>query len=778
MKIILLTIFFLFAFSRVYALENASPDELSTPSGEVFSDKALLNEAKSLRKKDPIKSLRLAEQALLLSKQNNHPYIGAQIHTLLAKLAKQSKNNELALTHFGEAARLHQSINNTRDQIVASVDYINLLLAEKRYQDVGERIDELLVIAEQYRKAWPLALTLIAKADRYYLQKEYEQAILEYKKALQQLQGNDKKILKKRGETYKKIAQTFKRLKKREETAEFYRKTLQAFTALNDKKNMARTLNTLAESERYLGHLLIALDYSIRGLQIHKEINDPEGYAKASTGAGIIYRHIGRYEKSLEHVYQAHLYYKKINDINGIAETSNQLGFIYTRLKQFEEARKFYQLAIDVSGKKLDQNTLASSLREMAVIYLNEEDYDLALVMAEKAHKIYQQENDTLKGSITARVIGNIYRDQNQYERAMTYYKESLDYAKQSGNQLYQIKAEAALAGLLIITNPKQAVEQLNKVLALSVKAGDKTQTLYAYRKLRQAEKILGNDSESLRYAEAEIHLAEILQKEKDDKELILVKAKLYSHDKEIELASLREKSKLDQLELAKKNNEIEIAEKNRLITELKLKTNKYANITLASLLGLAVMSVAIVYRLFIASKKRNKELDYLATRDPLTNCYNRRALFEHMYRDFEGSKQLDEYCIIMVDIDHFKNVNDTYGHSMGDDVICGVAEVLKANLNELDIVARFGGEEFCVYLHQANENKALEIAERMRSQIEKNHFGDINVTCCFGVSSIKFKAKSYLELITQADLALYQSKSLGRNQVTMWAPSFEKGKS
>nr|WP_310736030.1 MULTISPECIES: GGDEF domain-containing protein [unclassified Pseudoalteromonas] len=245
----------------------------------------------------------------------------------------------------------------------------------------------------------------------------------------------------------------------------------------------------------------------------------------------------------------------------------------------------------------------------------------------------------------------------------------------------------------------------------------------------------------------------------------------------EIELETLREKEKRHQLELEKKNNQIEIAAQARVISELELSKNKYASIALAFLLAACLAIVLLVYRSFIASKKRNEELDYLAARDPLTNCYNRRILFEVMNRDFLDLPQIEEYCILMVDIDHFISVNDTYGHSIGDTVLCGVAELLQANIRKSDSVARFGGEEFCIILPNTTQEQAIRIAEAIRIKVEKATFEDIPVTCSFGVTSIKFKARTPSELIEQADLALYEAKSLGRNQVALWDASLEEFK-
>lgn len=629
--------------------------------------------------------------------------------------------------------------------------------------------------ANLYKDELPTALILISQGDSYYQQKRFDDAIAQYNDSLKYLSGHDKTTQKHLADTYKKLAQSYKRIKDREQTASFYKKTLDIYTALQDRKSMARTLNTLAEAERYLGHYVVALDYSIRGLEIHKQLEDPIGFAKALMGAGIIYRHIGSYEKSLEHAHEAYLKYKKMNHTNGIAKASNEMGLIYTRLKQFDQAKSFYQLSIDLPDSKVEPKTLATALREMAVIDLQSANYESAMVMAQKAHKIYQSENDKSKSSLTARIIGNIYRAQENDTKAIAYYRESLSLATEISSEIYQIKAQTSLAGILIGKNTDEAVALLKEALELSTKINMNPQKLYAYRELRKAEKSRGNIAESLHYAEQQIYLSEIIQNEKEDKELVLAKANLYSYKMEIELESLREKAMLDQLEIAKKNNEIEIAGQTRLISELELTKNKYASIALASLLAVCLLAVILIYRRFVDSKKQNKELDYLAARDPLTNCYNRRVLFDLMNRDFADSERLDEYCIIMVDIDHFKEVNDTYGHTAGDSVLRGVASILQGSIRQNDIAARYGGEEFCIVLPGATQGQAMRIAETIRQKVETNHFDKIAVTCSLGVTSIKFNAKDPLELIDQADLALFESKSLGRNQVTQWEQTIER---
>lgn len=178
------------------------------------------------------------------------------------------------------------------------------------------------------------------------------------------------------------------------------------------------------------------------------------------------------------------------------------------------------------------------------------------------------------------------------------------------------------------------------------------------------------------------------------------------------------------------------------------------------------------------AIEAKNKELLLLATRDPLTNCFNRRALYEHLEGKFDGNRKTDsEFCCIMADIDHFKRVNDTHGHGVGDDVIKMAANSLREVVRDMDMVARLGGEEFCVILLGTSLDAAYAIAERARERIAAKTTSGVKVTCSFGVTSIRLGAITAKELIHQADEALYFSKENGRNRVTQWSTALNTKK-
>jgi diguanylate cyclase (GGDEF)-like protein/PAS domain S-box-containing protein len=167
----------------------------------------------------------------------------------------------------------------------------------------------------------------------------------------------------------------------------------------------------------------------------------------------------------------------------------------------------------------------------------------------------------------------------------------------------------------------------------------------------------------------------------------------------------------------------------------------------------------------------QNDELQVLARRDPLTGVANRRSFvprFETLLA--ESLRSGRELSCVMVDIDHFKRVNDQHGHAMGDEVISRVARALAAEVGSSEDVCRYGGEEFCVVLPGTPVEEAMRLAERVRNAVQLPGFARVSVAVSAGVSSTRFGARQLGDLIEQADGALYASKQNGRNCVTSWA--------
>ncbi|MEQ1560969.1 MAG: EAL domain-containing protein [Methyloglobulus sp.] len=172
--------------------------------------------------------------------------------------------------------------------------------------------------------------------------------------------------------------------------------------------------------------------------------------------------------------------------------------------------------------------------------------------------------------------------------------------------------------------------------------------------------------------------------------------------------------------------------------------------------------------------EQQNKELNFLATRDSLTGCLNRRS-FNDLYGSlFKEAQQNDgKLSFIMADIDYFKKVNDNYGHATGDTVIQLFSEILTSNTRKIDLVGRYGGEEFSLALPGLSEEEAFVVAERIRLRLKdesKRKFANgPRVTASFGISSLKNSPANPDELQKYADEALYDAKESGRNRVSHW---------
>nr|WP_301290500.1 GGDEF domain-containing protein [Paenibacillus sp. 1781tsa1] len=185
-----------------------------------------------------------------------------------------------------------------------------------------------------------------------------------------------------------------------------------------------------------------------------------------------------------------------------------------------------------------------------------------------------------------------------------------------------------------------------------------------------------------------------------------------------------------------------------------------------------------------------NRKLEELALTDSLTNCYNRRYLTQHLNHEVITNIQYKTpFSLLLLDIDYFKAINDRYGHVIGDEVLVRTAEAVKQSIRSTDILTRYGGEEFMIYLPHTEHDLANQIAERVRLAVESNHITvdheimQVSITISIGILSfedfevehVPDNPEGYLtQLFAAVDKALYQAKQNGRNRIEFAA--FERG--
>ncbi|KAF2960845.1 diguanylate cyclase [Thermotoga sp. 38H-to] len=162
-----------------------------------------------------------------------------------------------------------------------------------------------------------------------------------------------------------------------------------------------------------------------------------------------------------------------------------------------------------------------------------------------------------------------------------------------------------------------------------------------------------------------------------------------------------------------------------------------------------------------------NEKLEKLSVTDELTGLFNRRKMDEELEKEFHlWKRHRRPFSLLMIDIDDFKKVNDTYGHLVGDDVLKRVARLLVSSLRASDVVARWGGEEFLILCPETTLNEAMSLAERIRTKIEGETFENgLNVTVSIGVCEMK-DHETIDDLLKEADDNLYLAKQRGKNRV------------
>jgi two-component system, cell cycle response regulator len=188
--------------------------------------------------------------------------------------------------------------------------------------------------------------------------------------------------------------------------------------------------------------------------------------------------------------------------------------------------------------------------------------------------------------------------------------------------------------------------------------------------------------------------------------------------------------------------------------------------------------AVAVIQRARIVEHTMadNARLEQLAQTDPLTQLLNRRALTERISAEMERALRYDStLALLMIDLDHFKKVNDSYGHLVGDDVLRDVGQLLRNTIRASDIVARYGGEEFLILLPETDDEGAETFADRVRASMEQHLFASdslgepLRLTASIGVAMFPAaRIESVEDLFSRADAALYRAKADGRNRVRL----------
>ncbi len=436
---------------------------------------------------------------------------------------------------------------------------------------------------------------------------------------------------------------------------------------------------------------------------------------------------LGENVKALEYLHKALNLAQRAHDPENEAYVLSALAFAFDNNNKSEDAISTYQQALEIYCKLDKPGSQATVLNNLSLSYTHAGQAEKALEAAQKSAEIVEQMGlDELKVSLFG-TFGEAYLALGDLENAGLYFQKSLSMATEINFVYDKIINQLFLSKVLIKREMYgEAQENLESCLAFCQAVGLSKEKCDCYEQLALLYELNGDFERALDHYK-QFHACKI-QHSKHEFNTFLENVKLVN-----ELENARKDAEINRLRIAMLQTEIT---QNKLI---------------------------------------QTTLEEQAVRDSLTNLHNRRYFLA------SGEVELSKHrangrsiSIIILDLDHFKEVNDAHGHAVGDEVLKSVAEVLRSQCRNTDLISRYGGEEFVILLPEMDQENAYYMAERIRTSIESLEiFVDhllIKITASFGVVSFSKGSKIGLELlINRADQALYLAKDAGRNKSVVW---------
>jgi diguanylate cyclase (GGDEF)-like protein len=434
----------------------------------------------------------------------------------------------------------------------------------------------------------------------------------------------------------------------------------------------------------------------------------------------------------------------------GIVQES--FGAVYGYLDDYENSIEHYQNALAIYEKLGFKTYMAEAIYGLASTYRYWGKWDLALSHYEKFQKIFSHYGDgqhrflALYGkAMIYAVSGDCPRSLEVIDEAVSFsglndYRAEL-YKKQA---LCLVEMDAIPEARLALENARQLFDQMPELKG----------TTWQLELLQIQAVILASEGifQKAFALMAQFHETYLKRYEEHaSNRLSRMRITMEGHRKQLEIERLKKDKLLDAIELDSQQQKNEI--------------QKYITVIW--------IVIACVFVFFIVLQRRTtQKFKKLSFRDPLTQLYNRRYIFnllDSLIAKLQRGKT--QLALILMDIDNFKQINDTYGHAAGDKVLCKLSEICLNELRHGDSVSRIGGEEFLIVLPRQIEEQTQMIAERLRQALEETYIVSdnnekINFTVSVGIARLSEDCTDSNTLFNQVDQALYQAKEQGKNRI------------
>ncbi|MFD2165895.1 diguanylate cyclase [Thalassotalea euphylliae] len=478
-------------------------------------------------------------------------------------------------------------------------------------------------------------------------------------------------------------------------------------------------------------------------------------------------------------------------------QDKDEAGYIYLSIGQsqyahgfLEDSLKNLKKAYDIYIESNDQSNLSDTLNSLANLYSDFGDNQTAISYLQEALIIKKKVQDIFSSSVIAYNLGKIYAKDKQLELAEASINESLSLAKQINDEIGVYWAKMGLADIYRADGRySEAIALFSETAAVFKQTGANSELFNAVSGLFDCYYALKQYQLAGKQLEIMKNLGAVLNSEDSERQILKRESNLAyalgEYDKAYQALKLLSEQQQKRHELEKKQNiqrlkvsfdtditlnKNQLLQKENEVKQLRIDRQNSQRLLLIVIVCLSVILVLFIAALLYRQIKRRQFYRDLALKDPLTEAPNRRSVIsaaEQMLAETSVSNVL-----ILIDLDNFKSINDTYGHDVGDDVLKAFAQSCRENLRKQDAYGRYGGEEWLLVLQDLDENQAYSVLQRIHATLNSQPIKGYpeNRLINFSGGAVIDSTENIHQLqvaVKLADKRLYDAKQAGRNAVT-----------
>ena len=496
------------------------------------------------------------------------------------------------------------------------------------------------------------------------------------------------------------------------------------------------------------GEFVMALKIANQNYQRAIKLDDERLIAISLTTRGQMHLNLSNHQSALKDIEESLTIFKKHNDKINISNSFNTLAIIYADLNDFKKSLKFYKESLNFDGgSSYDKSTIYYNL---GTTYLELGDYVTAMKYFQKTINDASKVNDQYTVVFAKNGIADTYLKQKKYNESISMYSNNVKLFKEQNDVQMLFNINLSLAQAYCGKNEfKNALNYLAIAEQYSQKLDNKISKINILRTKEQLFKLQKN------WAGA-YHALNILTG--IEKEL-----NKFNKEKLIQELKIKYNAQFDQekLELLQSKNDLQVS----FIQQQKIKNELFSII-----IGLITLLLLMTFYAYHAQKSQRKRLYKLSITDSLTQAYNRRYIVDYLRSlHSQNNSEAIAHSVVMIDLDYFKNINDTFGHEIGNKVLIYFANLVNQHIAQHGKIGRFGGEEWLIILENLTANEVTKLVTRIRKDYKSKIPENIPQNCDPNFSSgILLHAELYQDydqILQDVDKALYSAKSSGRGK-------------